>query len=189
MTTQDGGVINSDGANTAELNTNGEKQDPKGQADGGANNADINKRIDDLQALVENLKKESSGKDKKIAQMISERELQELSSKTKEEQLEIYKAKTATYERKEAYRQSLKEVGLNVDEFVAIADEKDPALQAAKFAEIIKRTTEKAANDALEKFKTEELKKIGQPPKPNGNTQNQNSVNLDKNNFLKGIAD
>ena len=181
------------GNNSADLNLKGAadvangKQDLKGQEDGGGN-ADINKRIDDLQALVENLKKEGAGKDKKIAQMISERELQELSSKTKEEQLEIYKAKTATYERKEAYRQSLKEVGLNVDEFVAIADEKDPALQAAKFAEIIKRTSEKAANDALEKFKTEELKKLGQPPKPNGNITTKNA-NFDKNNFLKGIAD
>lgn len=186
--TQENGGINPNDGNPAQGDANG-KQDPKGQEDGGkGNSADINKRIDDLTALVETLKKESSGKDKKIAQMLSERELQELNSKTKEEQLEIYKSKTAAYERKEAYRQSLKEVGLNVDEFIAVADEKDPALQAAKFAEIIKRTSEKAANDALEKFKTDELKKLRQPPKPNGNMQNQ-SANFDKNNFLKGIAD
>lgn len=187
MTQQDGGVINSDGKSTAELNTNGTNDDQKGQ-NGGDINADINKRIDDLNAQIESLKKESSGKDKKIAQMLSEKELQELNSKTKEEQLEIYKLKAATYERKEAYRQSLKEVGLNPDEFISIVDEKDPALQAARFADVLKKATEKSANEALEKFKTDELKKLGQPPKPNGNTTTT-TANIDKNNFLKGIAD
>ncbi|MBQ2391417.1 MAG: hypothetical protein II306_06570 [Clostridia bacterium] len=188
MTLNDGGINPDDVQKTAQGNANDIKnnQDPSGQNGGG--NADIAKRLDDMQALIESLKKESSGKDKKIAQMLSEKELQELNSKTKEEQLEIYKSKTAMYERKEAYRQSLKEVGLNVDEFMAVADEKDPALQAAKFADIIKKATEKAANDALEKFKTEELKKIGQPPKPTGNAPT-NTANFDKNNFLKGIAD
>lgn len=187
MTLENGGI------NSADLNLKGAaddangKQDPKGQGDGGGN-ADINKRIDDLTALVESLKKESSGKDKKIAQMLSEKELSELQSKTKEEQLEIYKTKTAMYERKEAYRQSLKEVGLNVDEFIAVADEKDPAAQAYKFAEILKKATEKAANEALEKFKADELKKVGQPPKTN-NGAIQNSANFDKNNFLRqGLA-
>ena len=182
MTQQDGG------ANPADLNkaadgANGKEQDPKGQQDGGGN-ADINKRIDDLTALVETLKKESSGKDKKIAQMLSEKELQELSTKTKDEQLEIYKSKTAMYERKEAYRQSLKEVGLSADEFISIADEKDPALQASKFADILKKTTEKAVNEALEKYKAEELKKIGQPPKTKNDTPHS-SANQDKNDFLR----
>lgn len=187
MTLENGGI------NSADLNLKGAaddangKQDLKGQEDGGGN-ADINKRIDDLTALVESLKKESSDKDKKIAQMLSEKELSELQSKTKEEQFEIYKTKTAMYERKEAYRQSLKEVGLNVDEFMAVADEKDPSLQAAKFAEILKKATEKAANEALEKFKADELKKVGQPPKTNNGTI-QNSANFDKNNFLRqGLA-
>lgn len=181
MTLQnDGGALNSDGKNnTADLNTNGKEN----TQDGGNNNADINKRIDDLTALVETLKKESSGKDKKIAQMMSEKELTELQTKSEKEQLEIYKNKTALYERKEAYRQSLKEVGLNVDEFMAVADEKDPSLQAAKFAEILKKATEKAANDALEKFKADEIKKIGTPPKP---TDDKNTIpNGDKNAFLR----
>jgi hypothetical protein len=190
MTLQnDGGALNSDGKNnTADLNTNGKENTQDGGNNGKDQNADINKRIDDLTALVETLKKESSGKDKKIAQMMNEKELTELQSKTKEEQLEIYKTKTAMYERKEAYRQSLKEVGLNVDEFIAVADEKDPATQAYKFAEILKKATEKAANEALEKFKADELKKVGQPPKTNNGTI-QSSANFDKNNFLRqGLA-
>ena len=106
MTLENGGI------NSADLNLKGAaddangKQDPKGQEGGGDKNADINKRIDDLTALVEALKKESSGKDKKIAQMLNEKELTELQNKTEKEQLEIYKSKTALYERKEAYRQS-----------------------------------------------------------------------------------
>lgn len=174
MTLENGGIDSADVQTTA-------TDDANGQDDGGN---DINKRIDDLTALVETLKKESSGKDKKIAQMLSEKEQSELQSKTKEEQLEIYKAKSALYERKEAYRQSLKEVGLNPDEFISIADEKDPAVQAAKFAEIIKQATEKAANEALEKFKSEELKKIGQPPKPtiSGTIP---VTNADRNDFLR----
>lgn len=174
MAQENGGIESADVETTATDNANG-------QDDGGN---DINKRIDDLTALVETLKKESSGKDKKIAQMLSEKEQNELSAKTKEEQLEIYKAKSALYERKEAYRQSLKEVGLNPEEFISIADEKDPSIQAAKFAEIIKSASEKAANEALEKFKQEELKKVGQPPKPNisGSIPITNS---DKNDFLR----
>lgn len=185
MTTSDGGINPAD-VKTATDDANGKQQDPQGQR-GGDKNADINKRIDDLTALVETLKKESSGKDKKIAQMLSERELQELSTKTKDEQLEIYKSKTAMYERKEAYRQSLKEVGLSADEFISIADEKDPALQASKFADILKKTTEKAVNEALEKYKAEEIKKIGQPPKPKNTPQN--TASQDKNDFLRrGLA-
>lgn len=185
---QENGGINSADLNKAADDANGQKQDLKNQEGGGDFNADINKRIDDLTALVESLKKESSGKDKKIAQMLSEKELQELSTKTKDEQLEIYKNKTAMYERKEAYRQSLKEVGLSADEFISIADEKDPALQASKFAELLKQKTEKAVNEALEKYKTEELKKIGQPPKPKNSTP-QTNASQDKNDFLRrGLA-
>ena len=169
MTLENGGIESADVQTTATDDANGN---------------DITKRIDDLTAQIETLKKESSGKDKKIAQMLSEREQSELQNKTKEEQLEIYKAKSALYERKEAYRQSLKEVGLNPDEFIQIADEKDPAIQASKFAEIIKQARETAANEALEKFKAEELKKVGQPPKPtlSGTIPVTNS---DRNDFLR----
>lgn len=173
MTLENGGIDSADVQTTA-------TDDANGKDDGGN---DINKKVDDLTALVEQLKKESSGKDKKIAQMLNEKEQSELQSKTKEEQLEIYKAKSALYERKEAYRQSLKEVGLNPDQFIEIADEKDPTIQASKFAEIIKQARETAANDALEKFKAEELKKVGQPPKPISGTIPV--TNSDKNDFLR----
>lgn len=174
MTLENGGIDSADDLNTATDDANGQDVDGNGNTN----------EIDELKAQIEILKKEKSGQDKKLAKLLSEKEANELSSKTKEEQLEIYKAKSALYERKEAYRQSLKEVGLNPEEFIAIADEKDPALQASKFAEIIKQSTEKAVNDALEKFKAEELKKVGQPPKPSisGTIPVTNS---DKNDFLR----
>lgn len=174
MTLQnDGGIGSADLGTKATDGANGQDVDGNGNTN----------EIDELKAQIEILKKEKSGQDKKLAKLLSEKEANELSSKTQEEQLEIYKNKTALYERKEAYRQSLKEVGLNVDEFMAVADEKDPSLQAAKFAEILKKATEKAANDALEKFKADEIKKIGTPPKP---TENKNTIpNGDKNAFLR----
>ena len=174
MTQENGGIDSADLENKATDDANGQDVDGNGNTN----------EIDELKAQIEILKREKSGQDKKLAKLLSEKEANELSSKTQEEQLEIFKAKSALYERKEAYRQSLKEVGLNPDEFIAIADEKDPATQASKFAEIIKSATEKAANDALEKFKQEELKKVGQPPKPNisGTIPISNS---DKNDFLR----
>lgn len=174
MTLENGGIESADVETTATDDANGQADDGNG----------ITNEIDELKAQIEILKKEKSGQDKKLAKLLSEKEQSELSSKTKEEQLEIYKAKSALYERKEAYRQSLKEVGLNPEEFISIADEKDPSIQAAKFAEIIKSASEKAANEALEKFKQEELKKVGQPPKPSisGTLPITNS---DKNDFLR----
>lgn len=174
MTLENGGIDSADDLNTAADGANGQDVDGNGNTN----------EIDELKAQIEILKKEKSGQDKKLAKLLSEKEANELSSKTQEEQLEIYKAKSALYERKEAYRQSLKEVGLNPEEFISIADEKDPAVQAAKFAEIIKSASEKAANDALEKFKQEELKKVGQPPKTtlSGTIPVTNS---DRNDFLR----
>lgn len=182
MTTQDGGVSNSD-VNTADLNTNGNNNAP----DGGGN--DIQKQFDDLNAKFETLLKESKGKDSKISQLLKEKETQTLASKTAEEQLEYYRNQTAALERKEAFRQSFKEVGLNPDEFMGIVDEKDPAIQAGKFAALLKAQKEESAKVALEQFKADELKKIGGEPKPKDKIVISNSGNESKNNFLRGIAD
>ena len=182
MTAQDGGVPNTDGQ-TADLNTNGQTS----AADGGAN--DIQKKFDDLNAKFDVLLKESKGKDSKIASLLKEKETAAIASKTAEEQLDYYRNQTAAFERKEAFRQSFKEVGLNPDEFIGIVDEKDPAIQAGKFAALLKAQKEESAKQALEQFKADELKKIGKEPNTKETFISSNTVNADKNNFLRGIAD
>ena len=181
MTAQDGGVPNAD-ANAADLITNGSPN----ASDGGAN--DVQKQFDELNAKFETLAKESKGKDAKISQLLKEKETQTLASKTAEEQLEYYRNQTAQFERKEAFRTSFKEVGLNPDEFISIIDEKEPAIQAGKFAALLKAKTEESAKLALEKFKAEELAKIGGEPKTKDKVITQGK-DADKNNFLRGIAD
>ena len=181
MTAQDGGVPNAD-ANAADLNTNGSPN----ASDGGVN--DVQKQFDELNAKFETLAKESKGKDAKISQLLKEKETQTLASKTAEEQLEYYRNQTAQFERKEAFRTSFKEVGLNPDEFISIIDEKEPAIQAGKFAALLKSKTEESAKLALEKFKAEELAKIGGEPKTKDKVITQGK-DADKNNFLRGIAD
>lgn len=182
MTQQDGGVANSDGLNTADLNTNGQNN----AQDGGGN--DIQKQFEELNAKFETLAKESKGKDAKISQLLKEKETQTLASKTAEEQLEYYRNQTAQFERKEAFRTSFKEVGLNPDEFISIIDEKEPAIQAGKFAALLKAKTEESAKIALEKFKADELAKIGGEPKPKDKVIIQGK-DADKNAFLRGIAE
>ena len=182
MTAQDGGVQVPDVQTTAETDTNGKTQD------NGGNQTDIQKQFEDLNAKFETLFKESKGKDAKISQLLKEKETQNLASKTAEEQLEYYRNQTAIFERKEAYRQSFKEVGLNPDEFGAIIDEKDPAIQAGKFAALLKAETEKSAKLAVEKFKADELAKLGGEPKPKDKVITKGK-DFDKNNFLRGIAD
>lgn len=183
MTTSDGGVNPADVNNTEQDNANGTQKQ-----DGGNNQTDIQKQFDDLNAKFETLLKESKGKDSKISQLLKEKETQSLASKTAEEQLEYYRNQTTLLERKEAFRQSFKEVGLNPDEFMGIVDEKDPAIQAGKFAALLKVQKEQSAKQALEQFKADELKKLGQPPQTNSTTVHK-TANFDKNNFLKGIAD
>lgn len=182
MTTQDGGVNSADVQTTAADGTNAKQPAP----DGGGN--DIQKQFDDLNAKFETLQKESKGKDAKISQLLKEKESIDLASKTAEEQLEYYRNQTAAFERKEAFRQSFKEVGLNPDEFMSIIDEKDPAIQAGKFAALLKAQKEESAKNALEKFKEDELKKIGGEPKPKDKIISQGK-DVEKNNFLRGIAD
>ena len=182
MTTQDGGVQNTDVQPTADLNTNGKTNAPEGSGN------DFQKQFDELNAKFETLAKESKGKDAKISQLLKEKETQSLASKTAEEQLEYYRNQTAAFERKEAFRTSFKEVGLNPDEFMGIVDEKDPAIQAGKFAALLKDKTEESARAAIEKFKADELAKIGGEPKPKDKIVTSGK-DADKNNFLRGIAD
>ena len=162
MTQQDGGVTNSDGQNTADLNTNGQ-----GNKDNGGHNTDIQAQFDELKAQFETLKKESAGKDSKISQMLKEKELNNLNSKTEKEQLEAYKAKVSEFERREAFRTSFKETGLDPDMFMSIIDEKDPKMQAEKFASLLKSRADESAKTALEKYKADELKKVGDKPEIN----------------------
>ena len=182
MTTQDGGV-NTDAQNAAAENANANNENAQ---NGGGN--DIQKQFDDLNAKFETLQKESKGKDAKISQLLKEKESQDLASKTAEEQLEYYRNQTEAFERKEAFRQSFKDVGLNPDEFMSIVDEKDPAIQAGKFAALLKAQKELSAKTALEQFKADELKKIGGEPKTKDKPISQGK-DADKNNFLRGIAD
>lgn len=189
MTTQDGGVANPDVEITADLNTDGKQNAQEGSGN------DFQKQFDELNAKFETLLKESKGKDSKISALLTEntrlskeKETQEIASKTEKEQLEFYKNQTAQFERKEAFRTSFKEIGLNPDEFMAIVDEKDPAIQAGKFAALLKIKTEESAKSAIEKFKEEELKKLGGDPKPKDKVITQGK-DADKNNFLRGIAD
>ena len=184
MTTSDGGVNSADLENKAGNDTN----DNNNAQDGGGN--DIQKQFDELNAKFETLLKESKGKDSKITQLLKEKETQSLASKTAEEQLEYYRNQTAAFERKEAFRASFKEVGLNPDEFMGIVDEKDPAIQAGKFAALLKAQKEESAKLALEQFKADELKKIGgKEPNPKEKIVSSNSANAEKNNFLRGIAE
>jgi len=183
MTTHDGG------GNSADLdNKAGDNANDNGNNEGG-NNTDLQKQFEDLNAKFETLLKESKGKDSKISQLLKEKETQSLASKTAEEQLEYYRNQTAQFERKEAFRASFKEVGLNPDEFMGIVDEKDPAIQAGKFAALLKAQKEESAKLALEAFKAEELKKIGGKEPDTKQKVVSNTVNADKNNFLRGIAE
>lgn len=179
MTTSDGGVLTTD-VNTAGVDTNATATE-----DGGN---DFQKQFDELNAKFEILAKESKGKDAKISELLKEKETQALASKTAEEQLEYYRNQTAQLERKEAFRTSFKEVGLNPDEFIGIVDEKDPAIQAGKFAALLKSQREESAKSAIEKFKADELAKIGGEPKPKDKVIT--TKDADKNNFLRaGILD
>lgn len=182
MTQNDGGVQNSDVQTTAEQDANA-KTDAQ---DGGVN--DVQKQLNELNAKYDTLLKESKGKDSKISQLLKEKESQDLASKTAEEQLEYYKSQTAQFERREAFRTSFKEVGLNPDEFMSIIDEKEPAIQAGKFAALLKARTEESAKQAVEKFKTETLSKVGGEAKTTNKVITQGK-DADKNNFLRGIAD
>lgn len=181
MTQQDGGVSNSDGQNTADLNTNGQ-----GNNDNGGQNTDIQAQFDELKSQIKALKDESAGKDRKISQMIREKDLNDINSKTEKEQLEVYKAKVSEFERREAFRTSFKEVGLNPDEFISIIDEKDPTLQATKFANLLKSRADESAKTALEEFKKSELEKLGGKPDIKDGKMTDKNPNKTINNAIRG---
>lgn len=170
MTTLDGG------ANPADGNPAPENPNDKKNIENGGN--DIQAQFDELKAQFETLKKESAGKDSKISQMLKEKELNNLNTKSEKEQLEAYKAKVSEFERREAFRASFKDVGLNPDDFISIIDEKDPKTQAEMFAHLLKSRSDESSKTALEKFKADELKKIGGKPdiKDKVNTENPNAA-------------
>lgn len=161
----------------------GDVQNGAGNANDNDVEKDTNKQIDELKAQIQTLQKESSGKDRKIAEFLKEQELNKLNSQTEKEQLESWKTKAEQYERKEAYRQSFKEVGLDPDEFEEIIEEKDPKTQAEKFAKLLKAKNDASVTKALEDFKQKELDKKGEVPNPKGNTKDTNSV---INNAIRG---
>lgn len=138
---------------------------------------DVQKQIDEFKAVIETLKKESAGKDRKIQEYLRQKELDSLASKSEKEQLEAYKLKAEQYERKEAYRQSFKEVGLNPDEFESIIDEKDSKLQAERFAKLLKDKADAEVQKALEDFKKKELETKGGTPNPKGTNDKYTNVN------------
>lgn len=147
-----------------------------GQNNNGGN--DVQTQLDEMKAQLEALKKESAGKDKAISKYQKEIEAASLANKSADEQLAYYKEQTSAYERKEAFRQAFKEIGLNPDEFIEIVDEKDAKAQAEKFAKLIKTRTYESAKNALENFKAEELKKKGGVPHP---TETQTKTHADVN--------
>src|SRR5690625_3143248 len=91
-----------------------------------ATDTDVQTQLEKMKAQLEALKKESAGKDKAITKYQKEIEAASLANKTADEQLAYFKEQTAAYERKEAFRQAFKEIGLNPDEFIEIVDEKEP---------------------------------------------------------------
>lgn len=177
MTTSDGGV-NSDVQTTAGASTNDKQTNQNG-------GNDIQAQFDELKAQFETLKKESAGKDSKISQMLKEKELNNLNTKSEKEQLEAYKAKVSEFERREAFRSSFKDVGLNPDDFISIIDEKDPKMQAEMFAALLKSRSDESAKTALEKFKADELKKIGDKPDIKGKVDTKNP-NAAMNSLITG---
>ena len=124
---------------------NGGVQAADVQPNGGAD-TDVQTQLDEMKAQLEALKKESAGKDN------------------------YFKEQTAAYERKEAFRQAFKEIGLNPDEFIEIVDEKEPKLQAEKFATLLKERSDESVKKALEDFKTKELEKKGGVPQTTDKT-------------------
>ena len=148
---------------------NGGVQAADVQENGGAD-TDVQTQLDEMKTQLEALKKESAGKDRTISKYQKEIEAASLASKTADEQLAYYKEQTSAYERKEAFRQAFKEIGLNPDEFIEIVDEKEPKLQAEKFATLLKERSDESVKKALEDFKTKELEKKGGVPQTTDKT-------------------
>lgn len=161
-----------------DVKTNGEAGIDETKENGGQEeNTDVQKQIEQMQAQLELLKKEKAGEARKVAQLQKEKEAKELANKTASEQLEYYRKQAEALERKEAFRQSFKEIGLNPQDFEDILNEADPKIKAEKFAKILKEQKDKSAQEALEAFKKQELEKKGAVPNPkNEITTNPNAT-------------
>lgn len=162
-------IADENGGNDADVNNDGGKM------------TDVQKQIEEMKAQIDTLRKESAGKDQKITQFLKEKEQKEFAQKTEQEKLEEYKKRVEAYEQREAFRQSFKDAGLNPDDFQGIVNEKDPKVQAQKFAELLKLQKEKSAAQAIEDFKLKELEKQGPTPKPTNNSE----VDASKKYFTK----
>lgn len=150
-----------------EVKSNGEAITDETKENGGQEEiTDVQKKIEQMQAQLELLKKEKAGEARKVAQLQKEKEAKELANKTASEQLEYYRKQAEALERKEAFRQSFKDTGLNPEDFEDILNESDPKIKAEKFAKILKEQKDKSAQEALESFKKQELEKKGAVPNP-----------------------
>lgn len=110
----------------------------------------------------------SAGKDKKLSQIEKEKQEKELAGLSAEEKAQQLEKQVKSYEQKDAFRNSFKEVGLNPDDFQEIVNETDPKIQAQKFADLLKNKVSESAEKALEDFKKEQLALVDGEPKPKG---------------------
>lgn len=138
---------------------------------GGNDVNEVEKLKAEYDKQLESLKKELSTRDAAINKINKEKQEKELANKTAEEQLEEFKKQVKSFEQKEAFRQSFKDVGLNPDDFQEIVNETDPKVQALKFSELLKVQTAKSAEVALEEFKKKQLENVTPEPKPKDELQ------------------
>lgn len=138
---------------------------------GGNDVNEVEKLKAEYDKQLESLKKELSTRDAAINKINKEKQEKELANKTAEEQLEEFKKQVKSFEQKEAFRQSFKDVGLNPDDFQEIVNETDPKVQALKFSELLKAQTAKSAEVALEEFKKKQLENVTPEPKPKDDLQ------------------
>lgn len=147
----------------------------------GGQESDVQKMIEHMQTEIENLKREKAGETKKAAKLIQELKTKDLASKTAEEQLAYYKEEAEKLARKEAFRQSFKDIGLDPEDFEELLNETDPKIKAEKFAQILKEEKDKSAQEALEAFKKKELEKKGAVPNP------KNTITTDPNSVMNNL--
>lgn len=174
---------NNQNLNGGENNANGKENGGKENAnDKKENGGDLTKQFEELQKKFSDLETDAKGKDKKISEyqktldeIKKERENKDLESKTADEKLTVYEQKIKSLEQKEAFREAFKEVGLIPDDFQEIVNEADPAKQAKKFAELLKKERDSSATNAVEEFKKKELEKIPSEPKPKDKTDTKNN--------------
>lgn len=152
--------------------TNENKEiDENDNQNGGNDVNEVEKLKAEYDKQLESLKKELSTRDAAINKINKEKQEKELANKTAEEQLEEFKKQVKSFEQKEAFRQSFKDVGLNPDDFQEIVNETDPKVQALKFSELLKAQTAKSAEVALEEFKKKQLENVTPEPKPQSDLQ------------------